>query len=138
MQPTAEYKKVEVTTSDNVKIISLLYDGAINFIKIARKRMELGDIAGKGLYIGKATSIVGELSNSLNMNDGGEIAKNLNRLYDFVLERLIIANTKNDPKAFDDAEKVLDVLRSGWREMVKSLSRNSRTESVGQGVAISV
>jgi len=73
MQQLSEYRKVEVNTSDRVKVISMLYDGAINFIKVARKRMELGDIAGKGLYIGKASSVVGELLSTLNMEEGGEV-----------------------------------------------------------------
>jgi len=71
MQQALEYRKTEVNTSDNVGIISLLYDGAINFIKIAGKRLEEGDIAGKGLFIGKATGVVAELSSSLLVKHGG-------------------------------------------------------------------
>ena len=118
MQHIAEYRKTEVNVSDKVRIVSLLYDGAINFIRIAKKRMEYGDIAGKGLFIGKATAIVGELSSSLNM-DGGEIAKNLRRLYDYILDRLLYANLRNDPMAFDDIERILDALRSAWKDMEK-------------------
>ena len=117
MQQAAVYMKTEVNTSDNVRIISMLYDGAINFIRVAKKKMEQNDRAGKGLYLVKATAIVAELSSSLNMEAGGEVARNLRRLYDYVLDRLLYANMKNDLKAFDDAEKILDVLRGAWQEI---------------------
>jgi len=138
MQQLSEYRKAEVNTSDRVKVISLLYDGAINFIKVARKRIELGDIAGKGLYIGKASSVVGELLSSLNMEEGGEIAKNLSRLYDFVMDRLINANMKNDEKALDEAEKVLDVLRSAWKDLGKNNTVVIPKEAISAGMELRV
>ena len=136
MQQLSEYRKAEVNTSDRVKVISMLYDGAINFIRVARKRMELGDIAGKGLYIGKASSVVGELLSSLNMEAGGDIAKNLSRLYDFVMDRLIIANMKNDEKALDEAEKVLDLLRSAWKDLGKNNTEIIPKEAISAGMEL--
>jgi len=136
MQQLSEYRKAEVNTSDRVKVISMLYDGAINFIRVARKRMELSDIAGKGLYIGKASSVVGELLSSLNMEEGGEIAKNLSRLYDFVMDRLINANMKNDQKALDEAEKVLDVLRSAWKDLGKNNTVVIPKEAISAGMEL--
>ncbi len=112
-----EYKRVQVGTADRVRIISLLFDGAINFLRMGREAMESGDIGTKGLCLGKATSIVGELSSALNMEAGGDISKNLKRLYDFVIDRIFHANMRNDKEALDMAVKVLDTIRSGWREM---------------------
>lgn len=111
------YRKATVDTSDNVRLVSLLFDGAVNFLKVARGKMEQHDIAGKGIYLGKVTAIVGELNSSLNMEQGGEIARNLRRLYDFVLDRLLKANLKSDLVALNEAEHVLELLRSGWKEM---------------------
>jgi flagellar protein FliS len=133
------YRKAEVDTSDNVRIVTLLFDGAVNFIKVARDKMEKRDIAGKGIYLGKVTAIVGELSKSLNMEEGGEISKNLRRLYDFVLDRLLKANLKNDLKSLEEAEKVLDILRSGWKEMERnqtSAQAASMRASGGVGLAV--
>ena len=124
MNQISQYKETNVNTSDSVKMVSLLFDGANNYIRLAKKRMEEGDVAGKGLYIGKVTAIVAELSGSLDM-DAGEIAKNLRRLYDFVLDRLLNANLKNDIKTFEEAERVLDMLRSGWKEMERGLSKSA-------------
>lgn len=120
MQQSYDYRKAAIDISDKVRIVSILFDGAINFIKLGRVKMGERNIAGKGLYIGKATAIVGELASSLNMEEGGEIARNLRRLYDFVLDRLIRANLKNDVAALDEAEKVLQVLREGWKGMERN------------------
>ena len=119
MQKIMEYQNTEIKTSDNVKIISLLYDGAISFIKIAKQRLQEGDIAAKGLYVGKATAVVSELATSLNMEAGGEISVNLRRLYDFILDRLLYANMSNDEEAFDHVEGVLEILRNAWRQIEK-------------------
>lgn len=133
------YRKATVDTSDNVRLVSLLFDGAVNFLRLARQKMEQRDIAGRGIYIGKVTAIVGELSKSLNMEEGGEIAKNLRRLYDFVLDRLLKANLKNDMKSLEEAERVLDILRAGWKEMERSQSAAhvaAMRASVGAGMAV--
>ncbi|MBE0569815.1 MAG: flagellar export chaperone FliS [Deltaproteobacteria bacterium] len=134
------YRKATVDTSDNVRLVSLLFDGAVNFLKVARGKMEQRDIAGKGIYIGKATAIVGELSSSLNMEEGGEIARNLRRLYDFVLDRLLKANLKNDLASLNEAERVLEMLRSGWKEMEMEQQAASRVPSMktsaGAGMAV--
>lgn len=122
MQQIMEYQNTEIKTSDNVKIISLLYDGAISFIKIAKQRLQEGDIAAKGLYVGKATAVVSELATSLNMEAGGEISVNLRRLYDFILDRLLYANMSNDEEAFDHVEGVLEILRNAWRQIEKNSS----------------
>jgi len=102
--------------ADGVKIITMLYDGASNFIRIAREKMEQGDILGKELYIKKSSAIVEELSRSLNM-EGGEIAQNLRKLYGFVIESLHKANMENDTSAINNAEQVIGILRDAWNEM---------------------
>lgn len=121
MQPQDAYRETAVGGSDGVRVVSLMFDGAVNFIRVARRRMESGDVAGKGTFLGKATSVVGELSASLNMQEGGEIARNLRRLYDFVLDRLLAANLRNDGKALAEAESVLCVLRDAWKDMERGL-----------------
>lgn len=134
MEQISRYKEANVKTTDRVKIISMLYDGAINYLRIAKEKMKEDDAAGKGYYIGKVTSIVGELSVSLNM-EAGEIAQNMRRLYDFVLDRLLYANLKNDLKAFEEAERILDVLRVAWKEMETGLSNSDKTMNIKQNEA---
>ncbi len=138
MNSAMEYRRVEINTSDKVRIVSLLYDGAISFMRMALQGIEDGDIVSKGLYIGKATSIVGELSSSLNMEAGGEISPNLKRLYDFILDRLFHANMRNDRDAMDVAIKVLDVLRDAWKDIEKNQHCRPAVEgrTLGMGVRV--
>ncbi|RJQ13374.1 MAG: flagellar export chaperone FliS [Nitrospiraceae bacterium] len=113
------YKKTVFATTDRVKIILMLYEGALTHLKIARQKIETGDIISKGRHFSKATSIISELSNVLDMEKGGEISTNLRGLYDFVLQRLLYANMNNDVKALEEAEKVMGTLKDGWKEMMK-------------------
>ncbi len=115
-----EYQKTEINTSDRIRIVTLMYNGAINFMKLAKEKMADGDIASKGLFIGKATAVVGELVSCLDMAQGGKIAENLKMLYDYVLDKLIDANLYNKAESLDEAIKVIEVLRDGWKELEKA------------------
>jgi flagellar secretion chaperone FliS len=115
----AQYSNTDVTTANRLRLLVMLYDGAIRFVDIAKARIETGNVAEKGLYIGKALSIVGEFKNTLDFNVAGDLPKQLERLYVFVEDRLIQANVKNDPSKLDDARRILETLRSGWVELEK-------------------
>ncbi|MCL2102600.1 MAG: flagellar export chaperone FliS [Syntrophorhabdaceae bacterium] len=134
-----DYRKTTIDTSDNVRIVSLLFDGAVNFMKVAQTKMEQNDIAGRGVYLGKATAIVSELLKSLNMEEGGEIAENLQRLYDFVLDRLLKANLKNDMQSLEEARQVLDNIRLGWKDMERNqIAVRSAAMCASQGTGVAV
>jgi flagellar protein FliS len=132
------YRKTTIDTSDSVHIVSLLLDGAVNFMKAARGKIEQNDIAGKGVYIGKATAIISELMKALNMEEGGEIASTLRRLYEFVLDRLLKANIKGDVKSVDEALTVMENIRSGWKEMERNRSSAQATARASMGVGMAV
>jgi flagellar protein FliS len=112
-----QYSATEVTTANRLRLLILLYDSAIRFIDTAKDRIRTGDVAGKGSYIGKALSIVGEFKNTLNFQVGGDLPHELQRLYVFVEERLVRANLKGDAGLLDEARRVLDILRSAWVEL---------------------
>jgi flagellar protein FliS len=101
----------------------MLYEGALNHLKIARKKIESGDIISKGQHFSKATLIISELSNVLDMEKGGEISRNLRSLYEYVLQRLLYANLNNDITAIEDSERVIETLKSGWKEMMEGLKQ---------------
>ncbi len=119
-----EYKKTVLATTDRVQIIYMLYEGALNHLKMARRKIADGDTLSKGHHFSKATSIISELSNVLDMEKGGEISVNLRSLYEYVLQRLLYANLNNDITAIEDSEKVIETLKSGWKEMMEELRQN--------------
>lgn len=118
-----KYKTTSVQSASKEKLLLMLYEGAIRFIKQAILAVEKKDIAGRGLNIGRAYDIVVELSNTLNFEAGGDLAKNLEQLYMFVTEQLTKANVKNDKKPLEDALKIMETLYTGWVGAVEKLKR---------------
>jgi len=118
-----QYKKTVLANTDRVQIVLMLYDGILNHIRIAKQKVERGDTMSKGTHLGKATLIVTELSNVLDMEKGGEISMNLRNLYTYVLQRLLYANLNNDVAALEEAEKIIGTIKDGWKEMMKELKQ---------------
>ena len=114
------YKKAAVSTVDQRKLIIMLYDGAIKFLAIAIEKMKKNDRyeAHKNLIRGK--SIIAELLASLNLEEGGEIAQNLQRLYTYMFNELIEANLENDPDRVAAVIPLLKELRLGWQGLEKT------------------
>lgn len=104
-----------VTAADPHKLVLMLYQGAILAIASARNQMLRKETAAKGASISKAITIIDEgLKGSLNMSVGGELAQNLANLYDYMGQRLLIANLKNDPAMLDEVSKLLAELKGAW------------------------
>lgn len=124
-----EYKKTVLATTDRVQIVYMLYEGALNHMKLARIKIENGDVISKGKHFSKATLIISELSNVLDMEQGGEISRNLRSLYEYVLQRLLYANLNNDVAAIEDAARIIETIKSGWKEMMAGLKQNQSSNS---------
>ena len=92
----------------------VLYDSAVDFIRLASMRLEAAEMDETKFYIDKAEAAVGELYGLLDIT-AGEAARNLKRLYESVLERLGYACVYNDLLALDDAVSVLGELRDAWK-----------------------
>lgn len=118
LTPFNQYQNTQVGTASSEKILIMLYDGAINFSKIALERMNKRDVAGKGKYISKAQAIVSELMNTLNHDVGGEISRRLEQLYIYVIDEYINANIHNNPRALENAIRILTILRDTWVEAI--------------------
>lgn len=101
----------------------MLYEGAIRFIKQAKEANDNKNIALRGEMIGRAYDIVMELSSTLDFKVGGEIAKNLEQLYLYVMEELTKANISGDNKHFENCLKVLAILYDGWVKAVESVKK---------------
>jgi flagellar secretion chaperone FliS len=124
------YKKTSVETASKEQILLMLYQAAIKNCKKAIEAIEQKNIAKKGEYIGKMQDIVVELSNSLDFEVGGEVAKELASLYDYVLYSSTQANIKIDKSHLEGCLRVLNTLYDGWTEAIKSLkSQNTGTKS---------
>lgn len=115
MKATEAYQQVAVTTQSKGRLVVMLYDGAIKFLKLAVKELEAGNYATKGQYINRAQDIINELNAVLDMETGGEIAQNLRNLYLFMMRRLSHANAKRDPQMIQEVIALMEELNQGWK-----------------------
>lgn len=119
-----KYKQQAVQSASKEKLLLMLYEGAIRFMKLAVIAIDKKDIAARGMNIGRAFDIVNELNNTLNHEVGGEIAKNLEQLYMFVSEQLTKANATGQKKPLEEALKIMETLYSGWVDAVEKIKRD--------------
>jgi len=120
MDPAGEYAENAISTQQRGKLIVMLYDGAIKFLRIAHQKLHEGDFALKGIYIGKAQDIVAELNNCLNVEAAPHIANDLRALYNFLYRHLNAANIERDPQKIQDCIRILSELRDAWAQAAAS------------------
>ena len=103
-----------IDIGDKGAILLMLYNTAIELLEEAKTALERGDLAAKGIHISQAHAILSELLASLDFEIGGELAKNLESLYLFMLDQLMAAHIKNDPKSLDTVLSILRPLYLSW------------------------
>lgn len=119
------YQAQSVLSANAGQLILMLYDGALRFLGHARDAMEMPEITPKRIEIIntnilKAQNIIVELQSCLNLDAGGDYAKNLDRLYDYYLRRLLEANLKKKVDPLLEVERLVRTLRDGWAEMLRN------------------
>jgi len=107
-----------VHAADPVKLVLMLYDGALLAIGDAQRHMTEGAIAAKGQAVSRAISIIdGGLKVSLDTSRGGAIAAQLFELYEYMGRRLLLASLRNDPAGLAEVAGLLRELRGAWTEL---------------------
>jgi flagellar protein FliS len=96
------------------RLVQMLFEGALEKIAVARGHLTRGDTAEKGRHISWAISIIEGLRTSLDVERGGEIANNLNELYDYMKRRLLEANLSNDGRILDEVTTLLREIKGAW------------------------
>lgn len=116
------YKRVSVETNVSQanphQLVNMLFEALLQHIGVARAAMARGDIATKGEQILRAVRILDEgLKPALNLEQGGDLAANLNGLYGYCVLRLTQANLHNDDAALADVVRVIEPLAQGWKQI---------------------
>ncbi len=110
----AAYLESRILSADPVELVCILYEHAILAVEDARDCMGRGDIASRSKAISKAIAIIGELESSLDHKAGGEVARNLARLYQYIRIRLLVANRNQDAKPLIEVERLLKTVSDAW------------------------
>ena len=129
------YKKASVNTLDQTKLIIMLYDGAIKNASFAVEHMKSGQIEKVHDCLIKTKNIVTELMATLNMDRGGDIAKNLQSLYSYMFSQLIEANMNKKIEPVVIVIDLLKELRAAWTQ-INSKKKNDakRQNTPGKGM----
>lgn len=110
------YQQTQVTTLGRGKLLLMAYDGAIRFIREAKNHTEVRDYERKNESILKAQRIISELASTLNHNTNPDLADNLLKLYQYMIDTLFLANVRDDLDKMTEVEKLLLSLREAWAE----------------------
>lgn len=117
------------------KLVVMLFEGAMVAVASAIQHMQAGDIANKGKSISKAISIIDDgLRASLDKKVGGEIALNLDALYEYMSSRLLIANLRNQPQVLEEVYQLLKGLKSSWEEINPATANDSQPQQTAASV----
>lgn len=124
------YKRVAVDTgvqtADPHTLVSMLFEALIQSLNLARGALERQDVPAKGMAIGKSIRIMEEgLKAGLNLKEGGQLAANLKALYDYSIQRLTLANLRNDAAPIREVLDLIEPLADSWKQM--------RAEGMSQG-----
>ena len=106
--------QVQVLDASPHRLIQMLMEGGLTRLAQAKGAIERGQLTLKGDVLGKAIAIIGGLRSSLDLQNGGELAHNLDSLYDYMIGRLSRANSSNDPALVEEVSSLLREIKSGW------------------------
>ncbi len=134
-----QYQHNQIFTASPEQILIMLYDGAIRFCRQAMQAMDTGDKLVQSEKISRTMAIVCEFSNSLDHKIGGEIAEDLDALYDFMTRELTRAGQETDRKALETVDAILSELRDAWVEAAKIHNQGKQLapETVHAGLSVS-
>ena len=117
MNASELYQETMTTTRNKGQLIIMLYDGARSFLKQAIIAMQNKDYQKKGRLLAKAQEIILEMNLVLDTEAGGQLAINLRQLYNYMWNRLTLANNKCDPQIVREVIGLLDELNKGWKSI---------------------
>ena len=135
------YQKTNINTASQGRLIVLLYEGIIKQLSTAVTYIENngkiapGNIEKYGICIQKAQAIITELQVSLDMEKGGDIARNLMSLYVFFNEELLAANISHNREKLEFVLKMVKDLTESWRQIANSVA-NAPAASVQNALNI--
>jgi len=108
------YLESRILSANRLELISILYEYTTSCIHEALDCLEKGDIRGRSKAISKALTAIVELESSLNFEAGGAIATDLARLYQYMRERLMAANVKQEAAPLLETERLLKTVGEAW------------------------
>ena len=133
---TKSYEQANYFTANPMKLVLMCYEGAISSLKLAHESYLAKEYEAKGRALQKALDIIHELNASLDMEKGGEIAKNLRSLYTYMIKALVEADLKRDLTIFGKVIQMLEELEAEWKTVAGTNFPPLSTVAAGRPAAL--
>jgi flagellar protein FliS len=112
------YTTADVTVADRERLLLLVLEGGVKFLRLTRDALAAGDLARFSDHLGRSQAIIAELLATLDHEAGGPIAADLARLYDFMLFHLTEANVRKSVRHVEDVMAVFGTVAAAYREVL--------------------
>lgn len=126
-QALNQYKSVDLSASVQTatphQLIAMLFRGALEALAKAKGAVERRDIENRTKQINKSTEIIINLKGMLDHEKGGEVAGNLDQLYDYMVRQLMLANRENSIEKIDEVARLISEIATGWSEIPPEQTR---------------
>jgi flagellar protein FliS len=119
------YKQVAVQTSSPTGLVVMLYEGAIRNLRDAANAIRKKDLVRKRQTVDRAVAILQHLQSTLDRERGESIAADLDKLYAYIISRVLQGSTQLEAEPLEEAAKLLRILLSGWEQLVKQQPQQS-------------
>lgn len=117
--PIDAYRKTQAETISPVRLVVMCYEAIVRDLQDAKRLHEERNIEASYDKVRHAQDIITELLVGLDYEQGGEIAVNLGRIYNFVLRQLIGVNTRTSPEYYDPLIKIMSELKEAWEQIAR-------------------
>ncbi len=125
----AQYRSVRshglVADASPTRLVQIMFEHILLNLATAQgcmgrihNNLPLSEVKAKGIAVGKAVRLIGQLNSTLDFDRGGKIAENLALLYDYMLRRLTAANVANDASIVDEVTRLVKTVKHGWDQIV--------------------
>jgi flagellar protein FliS len=120
-----------VNDANGVQLIQMLFDGLLESLSVAKGHLMHNEKIEKSKALTRAGRIVIGLQGALDLERGGELARNLFELYSYVTRRVLHANLHNDVEAINEVHGLMSEIRSAWQTMPALVPPNRADQTRG-------
>jgi len=124
--PYQRYQQTAAQTADGSQLLIMSYEAVLRWLSRADTAIDTDNIQDAHQGLLNAQDIIRNLKWSLDMERGGEVAENLNNLYEFMIRELVWANVEKDKDRIDNVRQMVMPLLDAWRVAVVKARRESR------------
>jgi flagellar protein FliS len=126
----------QAMVADKVELIQMLFDGLLDSLVTARGHIQRNAIEDKNKSLVRAGRIVIGLQGALDLEKGGDLARNLHELYSYVTRRLVYVNAHNDLAVLEEVQTLMGEIRQAWRDVPNLLPKSTPVSGAPMSAAM--